>query len=123
MAHGGRRAGAGRRKLKTEVVSGNQGFATKVLERVGKDGWKDYADLAKVKSAEDLALHYIASGRGEEQFNRLIDRRYGKAVQTVNHVHDKPVEHVVTFRLAEAMRQGRERVLKLRENGTRSSGK
>jgi hypothetical protein len=34
----------------------------------------------------------------------LHDKSEGKAVQTLNHLHDKPTEHIVTLNLGEGMR-------------------
>lgn len=36
--------------------------------------------------------------------SRIEDRALGKAVHTVNHLHDKPVEHLVTHTISERMR-------------------
>jgi len=48
----------------------------------------------------------------------LEDRAFGKAVQTVNHLHDKPIEHNVTMNLSErfriAMEKAQKRVSDLR---------
>jgi hypothetical protein len=84
MPKGGARRGAGRKKLKPEspLVDGNRDFATRVLARVGKPGWLEYSDLKKVKSDEDYALHLVIMGKGEH-FHRLLDRKYGKAVQQI----------------------------------------
>ena len=94
---GGARPGAGRKKLVPEsaVVEGNKHFATRVLARVGKPGWMDYTDLSKVKSDEDLALHILCGLDRKDQFNKLLARKYGKAVQTLAHEGgnpDKPVK-------------------------------
>ena len=94
----------GRRKLKPEVVIGDKNFATRVLARIGKPGWRDYIDIAKVESDEDFALHLLVSTAGYDQFNKLLDRKLGKPVQTVNHLHDKPIEMNVTHSLSERFR-------------------
>lgn len=39
----------------------------------------------------------------------LEDRAYGRPVDTVNHLHDKPVEMNVTVSIAEVVRKVRER--------------
>jgi hypothetical protein len=97
---GGSRPGAGRKKLTPEsgLVEGNKDFATRVLARVGKPGWTDYTDLTKVKSDEDLALHILLGLDRKDQFNKLLDRKYGKPVQTMAHQGDKekPLEVNVT---------------------------
>src|ERR1039458_8555461 len=35
----------------------------------------------------------------------LYDKRDGKAVHTVNHLHDKPIQHEVTISIAEVVRK------------------
>ena len=102
----------GRKKLKPEAAAlGDKSFATRVLGRVGKPGWLAYVDVSKVQSSEDLALHILASGglRADVHFEKLIDRWLGKAVQTVNHVHDKPIELNVNLSMAELVRKVRQR--------------
>jgi hypothetical protein len=100
----------GRRKLKPEAIAdGDKNFATRVLARIGKPGWRDYVDITKVQSAEDYALHLLATTAGYDQFNKLLDRKLGKAVQTVNHVHDKPIDLNVNVSIAEIVRQVRQR--------------
>ena len=37
------------------------------------------------------------------------DRDFGRCVDTVNHLHDKPIEHTVTVTIAEVIRKVRER--------------
>lgn len=39
----------------------------------------------------------------------LYDKRDGKAVHTVNHLHDKPIQHEVIISIAEVVRKVRER--------------
>lgn len=39
----------------------------------------------------------------------LEDRAYGRPVDTVNHLHDKPIEMNVTFSLSERIKRARER--------------
>jgi hypothetical protein len=100
----------GRKKLKPEAVAdGDKNFATRVLARIGKPGWRDYADVTKVQSAEDYALHLLATTAGYDQFNKLLDRKLGKPVQTVNHLHDKPIDLNVNVSIAEIVRKVRQR--------------
>jgi len=40
----------------------------------------------------------------------LEDRAYGRPVDTVNHLHDKPIEMNVTLSLSEAIQRARKRV-------------
>jgi len=39
----------------------------------------------------------------------LEDRAYGRPVDTVNHLHDKPIQHEVTVKMSELIREVRER--------------
>lgn len=110
--NGGARPGAGRPKGKPEVVEpADKDFASRVLARIGQDGWRDFSDISLVKNADDLALHYLCGKDGESQFNRLLDRKYGKSVQTVNHVHDKPMEVNLHVSLSDEIKKARERAL------------
>ena len=101
----------GRKKLKPEVtVTGDKNFASRVLDRIGKPGWLKYVDIKEVQSDEDFALHLVASEKWyAEQFNKLLDRKFGKPVQTVNHVHDKPIDLNVNVSIAEIVRKVRPR--------------
>jgi hypothetical protein len=115
MPRGGKRAGAGRRRLRPEALpEGNKDFATRVLARVGKPGWTDYADINKVKSDEDYALHLLAGKFNQEMFRHLLDRRFGKPIQSVNHIHDRPIDlnvsHTVSERMLLALQKAEERV-------------
>ena len=80
---GGARPGAGRKKLRPEVSEGDKLFASRVLARIGKPGWKDFASIDKVKSDEDYALHLLLTVSGYDQFHRLLNRKFGKEVQRV----------------------------------------
>jgi hypothetical protein len=108
----------GRKKLKPEAVvsGGDKNFATRVLARVGKPGWRDYVDVTKVTSDEDYALHLLLTVSGYDQFNKLLDRKLGKPVQTVNHLHDKPIEMNVTHSLSERFRLALEKAEKRAAN-------
>jgi hypothetical protein len=96
MPRGGARKGAGAKKRKPEcgLADGNKDFATRVLARVGKDNWLKYVDIKQVKSDEDYALHLLVlattSFRGSlDQFHKLLDRKYGRAVQQVRIANPK----------------------------------
>lgn len=111
---GGARPGAGRKKNQAEagIADGDKNFATRVLARIGKPGWQDFIDAKKIQSDEDYALHLLAGTAGYDQFNKLLDRKFGKAVQTINHLHDKPIEHTVTHTLSERFRIAMEKAEK-----------
>lgn len=54
-----------------------------------------------------LWRHYARSERGGAEY--LWNRAEGRPVQTVNHLHDKPIEMNVNVKLSEIIRQVRER--------------
>jgi hypothetical protein len=61
-----------------------------VLARVGKGDWLQYADIKKVKCDEDYALHMLVGWKGStEQFNKLLDRKYGRSVQQIRVANPK----------------------------------
>jgi hypothetical protein len=100
----------GPKKRKPEALAdGDKNFATRVLARIGKPGWRDFVDITKVQDDEDYALHLLLTVSGYDQFNKLLDRKLGKPVQTVNHLHDKPIQHEVTLSMAEIVRKVRQR--------------
>lgn len=102
----------GRKKNQPEKpATGNKSWATETLARIGSPGWLEYRDIAKVKNDSDYALHIIACGgqAAHTQFESLKNRELGKAVQTVNHVHDKPIELNVNLSMAELVRKVRQR--------------
>ena len=67
--------------------------------------------LAKIKEEETwLALLQHPDARLRfDVLKYLTDKRDGKAVQTINHLHDKPIEVNHTFSIAEELRLARER--------------
>lgn len=79
---GGKRGG-GRNRNVPECVDGDKLFSSRVLARIGKPGWRDFIDLNKVKSDEDYALYLLLSTAAYDQFQKLLDRKYGKPVQRV----------------------------------------
>src|SRR5208283_2741486 len=78
---GGKREGAGRRKPKVDDGTlASPGFATSVLARIGEGCPK------VIKTAEDyqLSLLYEADLQTRSvNFNRLLDRKYGKPPQSI----------------------------------------
>jgi len=101
MARGGKRAGAGRPRKQAETLEvPDKNFATRVLERIGMDGWmKITRDSAK--NAEEYALALLTCGDRRiesENFNKLLDRRYGKPAQPVKHSgpnDDEPMRMII----------------------------
>jgi hypothetical protein len=55
------------------------------------------------------ALLWFAARTALETRKHLYDKADGKAMQTVNHLHDKPIEHNVTLSLGEGMKLAMER--------------
>lgn len=84
MPSGGKRPNAGRPKSKAETPEvPDRGFATRVLERIGKDGWAKIS-RENATNAEEYALALLVCGDKRiesENFNKLLDRRYGKPAQ------------------------------------------
>lgn len=112
MPRGGKRANSGPKAKPKEAPVGDKGFAARVLDRIGELGLVDPKTLKPIKSAEDYALNLLrdpARGGGDH-FVKLIDKRDGKPVVTVNHLHDKPIEvnHTVSF--FDAIERARKRV-------------
>lgn len=109
MPRGGARPNSGP-KAKPKVPSvKDKGFAARVLERIGKPGWQ-VKTLDDVKSAEDYAIWLLSGTQAGSMFDKLIDRRDGLPIRTVNHLHDKPIEMNVNVSLSEAVQKARKRV-------------
>lgn len=121
---GGSRPGAGRKKTEVtpvtlidgRTVSGQQHaqylidelnapFNPKKPESLELAGWRRLWDSLDKRIALETRRY-------------LYDRAKGKATITVNHLHDKPVEHNHTFNLSERFRmaiaKGEERARNLR---------
>lgn len=112
MPRGGKRGGAGRKKVHSELpASADKKIATQVLDSLGTD-WKhkqpdkDGKGGCSCEVCRWRAL-VLESKDGRLEFDvlkYLTDRRDGKAVQTVNHLHDKPIEMNMNISLGERMR-------------------
>ncbi len=102
MPRGGSRPGAGRKKQE-RPVDGN--VARKIKARIkAEEKWVRLCEIAAEKAettgnTSDLrnALEY------------LDNRDLGTCVDTVNHLHDKPIEMNVNVSIAEIVRKVRER--------------
>jgi hypothetical protein len=123
---GGARPGAGRkrREAPVEIIDGrtvtgkdhaqylidqlNADFDPKKTDSLEVAGWRRLWDSLDKRIALETRRY-------------LYDKAKGKAVITVNHLHDKPIEHNVTHSLSERFRmeieKGEERV----RNGRRAS--
>jgi hypothetical protein len=105
---GGARPGAGRKKITPELPEANKRIATEVLALKDfpkgheKDCRCEQCRWVTLLNAPDLRIRF-------DTLKYLTDKRDGKAVQNVNHLHDKPIEHVVTHKLSEELQKARKR--------------
>lgn len=100
-SHGGKRTGAGRKRVHPETPAiEDKGFATRVLDRIGQDGWRKYTSLDMVKSAEDYILYLLNAGDMRlcsENINKLLDRKLGKPAQSVIHADTRETAPDLNF--------------------------
>ena len=130
MPPGGKRAGAGRKKQERPT---NANVATRVLAQAKAEQlWLSLIDLERrrlgINKTGELSVAEkgaITEGDYQGRFSiipltnllrYLEDRAYGRPVDTVNHLHDKPIEMNVNVSIAEIVRKVRER----KENYERS---
>lgn len=138
----GKRVGRPPKERPPEV--GDKQFAARVLGKIGGVKWHEFREAVElyrnpperpldekaakayeppphpkslVKSDEDLVLYHTVCGDlGIESATTrsLIDKRDGKAMHTVNHLHDKPMELNVNLSVSEryriAIEEGEKRV-------------
>lgn len=106
IKRGGARPGAGRKaKPRTPEVA-DKSAAARILEGLNKP--KSLDEPYEITKFRDIE----AAGARESLDLRkwLYDKRDGKPVQTVNHLHDKPIEMNVNVSLSEAVQKARKRV-------------
>lgn len=97
MPRGGKRDGAGRRKQE-RLVDGN--VARRIKGQVKAEAlWVETVLIAANKAR---STGHTADLR--QCLEYLDDRDLGRCVDTVNHLHDKPVDLNVTLSLGEGMR-------------------
>ena len=132
MSQGGKRAGAGRKKAERPT---NANVASRVLAQAKAEQlWLSMIELERRRLGlnKDGTLSEREKGAISEGDYRgnfsiipltnllryLEDRAYGRPVDTVNHLHDKPLEMNVTHNLSErfriAMEKAEKRVSDLR---------
>ena len=103
-SRGGARAGAGRKKA--ERLTDNK-VATRVLAQAKVEKlWLEMIerDLAHMRDPQR------GSSAGlRETLKYLENRSLGNCVDTVNHLHDKPIEMNVNLKMSELIREVRER--------------
>ena len=105
MPRGGRRSGAGRKKVERPT---NTAVALNVLHRAQAEQlWHRIiaVELARINHAPK-----IASTAGLRDTLKYLEcRAYGNCTDNVNHMHDKPIDLNVTLSMAEIVREVRER--------------
>jgi hypothetical protein len=109
MPRGGRRPGAGRKAHARPTLEANKRTATEVLALTcrpihQKDCKCELCTWWELLRAADQRLRF-------DVLKYLTDRRDGKPVQTVNHVHDKPIDVNLTVSLAETIQKARQRAM------------
>ena len=106
MPKGGARAGAGRKAKPRLPALETANRAIQLLEALNRPAnEKDSYEIKRwrlLTEAMDLRIQLDAR-------TRLDDKAYGRAVHTVNHLHDKPIEMNVTVTLSEAIQKARKR--------------
>jgi hypothetical protein len=99
---GGARPGAGRKAKPKIPAAVTSALAGQILGHLGGQ-----FEGKPLPSEAKLWLALLSDPDKRLRFDvlkYLTDRRDGKAVQTVNHVHDKPIEHNVNMTLGEGMK-------------------
>lgn len=112
---GGKRPGAGRKKRAEipEVVA--KGVAQEILDFIAlkENPHKDCHCLKcrwrKLAENKDARLQFNVE---ESLLNRVV----GRAMQNVNHIHDKPLEMNVNISMAEVVRKARQRAEQYERN-------
>ena len=110
MPRGGARPNAGRKKSAPEQLpKANKNIATKVLAMASRLAHQDNCSCEiclwwGLLNAPDARVRL-------DTLKYLTDKRDGKPVQHVNHIHDKPVELNVNLSMSEVVRKVRERRL------------
>jgi len=102
MAHGGKRSGAGRKKQE-RPVDGN--VARKIKARIkAEEKWVRLCEIAAEKAE---TTGNTADLRNALEY--LDNRDLGTCVDTVNHLHDKPIEMNVKLSYIDVIERARKR--------------
>src|SRR5215469_2657090 len=97
----------GRKKLKPESHGAPKKYeAAEIIDSLGKPAHAPQCNCWKCLWKRD-AERGDAVGQAARKY--LWDRHSGKAVDTVNHIHDKPLDVNVTVSFAELVRKIRQR--------------
>lgn len=103
MPRGGKRKGAGRKKVE-RPVDGN--IARKIKAQINaEEKW-----LLVIKIAEQKARKTGNTADLRHCLEYLDDRDLGRCVDTVNHLHDKPIEMNVHLDLADRIAKARRKL-------------
>jgi archaellum biogenesis protein FlaJ (TadC family) len=103
MPRGGKRKGAGRKKVE-RPVDGN--IARKIKAQINaEEKW-----LLIIKIATEKAKKTGNTSDLRHALEYLDDRDLGRPVDTVNHLHDKPIEMNVHLDLAERIAKARRKL-------------
>jgi hypothetical protein len=109
----------------------DQACAARVLAKAkAEDTWLELIDLEKrrlglIPSAKSEAGSKVDSGDYQGKFSiipltnllrYLEDRAYGRPMDTVNHLHDKPIEMNVNVSMSEIVREVRTRKAEYERN-------
>jgi hypothetical protein len=122
-ARGGARAGAGRKKAERPT---NANVATRVLAQAKAEQlWLSLIDLErrrlginKTGELSEAEKGAITAGDYQGKFSiipltnllrYLEDRAYGRPMDTVNHLHDKPLDVNVNVKMSDLIREVRQR--------------
>lgn len=111
---GGARPGSGRKKKLLHSAPTNpdaRGYAGQTKAAEIRDALNKPPALDEPYEIQRFRAIDMAGVRESLELRKwLYDKADGKAIQTVNHVHDKPIEMNVTVSLAEAIQKARKRV-------------
>jgi hypothetical protein len=116
---GGKRANAGRKKRERPPeqidARGTQGQnrAARIIDQLNEAPKGKYNADSKTWSGDSYEIQRFRqlddSSQSLDLRKWLYDKADGKAVQTVNHLHDKPIEMNVNVSMAELVRKVRQR--------------
>lgn len=103
---GGRREGSGRKKKPIPEPISDKGCAARLIEALNREPRNDDSyeikEWRKLWDASDLRIRL-------DTRKFLYEKRDGKAIHTVNHLHDKPLDVNVSLSVSERMMKALER--------------
>lgn len=110
MPRGGARPNAGRKRIEKPPPVTDKNAAARLIEALNSlspdpKTW----DSSATPEVRGWAPFWFSPAQGLDARKYLYDKRDGKAVHTVNHIHDKPIEMNVNVSMAEIIREVRHR--------------